>query len=357
MGRVGDTNVSYLSTDPLGSSVKAPAPDLSVIMPAHNEGCQLYSHLHQVCETLRGRHFEVVVVDDGSTDATGAEAERAAREGLPVRVVRHSFNEGKGAALITGFESAAGAIVAFLDSDLEIAPEYLLRLWEQMEATGAEVVVGIKQPGANQFPVARRVLSSGYRRLVAWLFGLSLSDTQTGIKFFRRAVLEISMPRVASGRFAFDLELLVAATRFGYRIAACPVSVTYHRTGGLGRMRAGHLGRLLADTLVIWYRASFWRWLEPSAATRGWMVAFVAGVLLLGIGIGKLLTPLILDTPLRQVFYFLALQFLPPLVRDWLLVIGGGGLMGLALIQLNKSLLNAFARTDREGLAGIVGKR
>ena len=357
MGRAGGTHLSHLTAGPLRSSFKAPAPDLSVIMPAHNEGCQLYSHLHQVCETLRHRQFEVVVVDDGSTDATGAEGERAARDGLPVRVVRHLFNQGKGAALVTGFASTTGAIVAFLDADLEIAPDYLLRLWEQMEATDAEIVVGIKQPGANQFPLTRRVLSGGYRRLVAWLFGLSLSDTQTGIKLFRRAVLEIALPHVTPGRFAFDLELLVAATRFGYRLAACPVPVAYHRTGGLGRMRAGHLGRLLADTLVIWYRASFWRWLEPSGATRGWMVAFVVGVLFLGVGIGKLLTPLVLETPVRQIFYFLALQFLPPLVRDWLLVIGGGGLMGLALIQLNKRLLNAFARTDREGLAGIVGKR
>jgi glycosyltransferase involved in cell wall biosynthesis len=328
-----------------------------VILPAYNEGVQIYANLRRVCETLHSHAYEVVVVDDGSADATFAESERAARDGLPVRVVRHPANRGKGAALITGFGVAAGELVAFLDADLEIAPEHLLHLWEQMQATGAEVVVGTKQPGANRFPPARRALSALYRRLVAVLFGLSLSDTQTGIKLFKRTVLETSVPRLGASRFAFDIELLVAATRFGYRIAECPVTTDYRRAGGLGRMRLGHLARLLADTLVIWYRASFWRWLQPSWSTRFWMVAFVAGILLLGVGLGKLITPLILESPVRQIFYVVALQFLPRALRDWLLVIGGGGLTVAALIQLNKSLLNAFARTDREGLAGIFQKR
>jgi hypothetical protein len=87
------------------------------------------------------------------------------------------------------------------------------------------------------------------------------------------------------------------------------------------------------------------------------MITFVAGIFLLGIGIGKLLTPVVLQPSLRQVVYYVALQFLPRTLRDWLLVIVGGGLWVLSLIQLNKSLLNAFARRDRDGLAGIWQKR
>ena len=88
-----------------------------------------------------------------------------------------------------------------------------------------------------------------------------------------------------------------------------------------------------------------------------WMITFVAGIFLLGIGIGKLLTPVILRPPLRQVVYVVALQFLPRTLRDWLLVGVGGGMLILSLIQLNKSLLDAFARRDHGDLAGIFTRK
>jgi len=266
-------------------------------------------------------------------------------------------NRGKGAALFHRFQFAAGDLVAFLDSDLEIAPEYVLRLRDVMLATGADVVIGTKTTGDSRFPLLRRLLSGVARGLVAWLFGLSVRDTQTGVKLFKREVLELAIPRLTVSRFAFDIELLVAATRFGYRIAECPVKTAYRRTGPLGRMGLRHLAGTLADMLAIYYRASFWRWLQPGWTTRLWMIAFVAGIFLLGIGMGKLLTPIVLQPPLRQIVYYAALQFLPRALRDWLLVIAGAGMLGVSLIQLNKSLLNAFARRDHGDLAGIFTRK
>jgi len=332
-------------------------PRLSVILPAYNESRHIYANLAQVCAALHGQDFEVIVVDDGSTDATLSESQRAAAAGLPVRVARQEVNRGKGAALFHGFQFAVGDPVAFLDSDLEIAPEYVLRLWEVMQAAGADVVIGTKKSGENRFPLLRRVLSQGYRRLVALLFGLSLNDTQTGIKLFKREVLEVAVPRLAVSRFAFDIELLVAVTRFGYRVVECPVKTAYHRAGSVGRIGLRQMAGMLWDTLAIYYRASFWRWLRPGWTTRVWMITFVLGLFLLGVGIGKLLTPLVLQPPLRQVMYVAALQFLPRALRDWLLVIGGGGMLVLSLIQLNKSLLSAFARRDHGDLAGIFTRK
>ncbi|MBF8283510.1 MAG: hypothetical protein HW378_2425 [Anaerolineales bacterium] len=332
-------------------------PRLSVILPAYNESRHIYANLAQVCAALHGQDFEVIVVDDGSTDATLSESQRAAAAGLPVRVARQEVNRGKGAALFHGFQFAVGDPVAFLDSDLEIAPEYVLRLWEVMQAASADVVIGTKKSGENRFPLLRRVLSQGYRGLVALLFGLSLNDTQTGIKLFKREVLEFAIPRLAVSRFAFDIELLVAVTRFGYRVVECPVKTAYHRAGSVGRIGLRQMAGMLWDTLAIYYRASFWRWLRPGWTTRVWMITFVLSLFLLGVGIGKLLTPLVLQPPLRQVMYVVALQFLPRALRDWLLVIGGGGMLVLSLIQLNKSLLSAFARRDHGDLAGIFTRR
>jgi len=327
---------------------------LSVILPARNEAHHLRENLQRVCEALSGQDLEVVVVDDGSDDATAACGESAAEAGLPVRTVRQPVNLGKGAALFRGFAESSGELVAFLDADLEIAPENVLRLVERLGASGADVVVGTRRGEPTGFPLPRRLLSGAFRRGVAFLFGLPVGDTQTGIKLFRREVLERVAPRMTTSRFAFDVELLVAATRFGYAIAECPVATSYGRDGGLGRLSPRHLLETGADALRIYYRASFWSWLNPGLFARFWMVVFVAGVFLFGIGVAKLLTPVVLHPPVRQVFRVLALQFLPPLLRDWLVFAGGALMVALSLVQLNKILLAAFARRDRGGLAGLL---
>ncbi len=325
---------------------------LSVILPARNEGHHIHANLLRVCGVLAGARAEVIVVDDGSEDATAAEALRAAEAGLPVHVVRLAENQGKGAALFRGFAEAKGEIVAFLDADLEIAPEQVLHLLQVLESSRAAVVVGTKT--GDGFPLARRLLSRVFRLAVSSLFGLSVRDTQTGIKLFRREVLEHVAPRMSVSRFAFDIELLVAATRFGYEVAECPVAAEFRREGGLGRMGLRQQLELLADCVRIYYRASFWSWLNPGPAARAWMIVFVLGVFLFGVGVAKLLTPVVLQPPVRQVFRLIALQFLPPLLRDWLVLVGGALMVLVSLVQLNKILLAAFARRDRAGLAGLL---
>ena len=159
---------------------------------------------------------------------------------------------------------------------------------------------------------------------------------------------------MSTSRFAFDIELLVAAARFGYTIVECPVPASFGRERRMGRMSLRSMAELLLDALRIYYRASFWSWLNPGAVARLWMLVFVLGVFLFGVGVGKLLTPVVLQPPLRDVFRVVALQFLPPLLRDWLVLLGGAAMVLVSLVQLNKILLSAFARRDRAGLAGLL---
>lgn len=332
-------------------------PSLSVILPAYNESEEIYANILRVCETLRGIDFEIVVVDDGSADKTYSEVKRAEDDGYPVQAILQKENGGKGAALFHGFKFASGERIAFLDADLEIAPEYLLNLLKVMDESGAGVVAGVKDMSENQFPWLRRTMSKTYKRSVSFLFGLAISDTQTGIKLFKREVLEATVPRLSISRFAFDIELLLAASRFGYEIVEYPVKIVFSRSGNLGRMNSSSIFGAFKDTFSIYIRASFWRWLEPSRSMQVWMLFFVIGIFFFGIGVGKLLTPVILQGSAKSVFHIIALQFLPIKLRDWLLLVGGLLLIFFGSIQLNKKLLEAFVRRDRgDDLAGIFRK-
>lgn len=331
-------------------------PELSVIMPAFNEGLHIRGSILRVCEALEGLRYEIIVVDDGSGDNTFAESQRAADEGHPVRAVRQETNRGKGASLFHGFEFSHGELVVFLDSDMEIAPENINKLIKVMQATNADVVAGVKDLQANQFPPLRRLMSRTYRSMVALLFGLTITDTQTGIKLFRRTVLADAIPRVSARRFAFDIELLVAASRFGYRIVEQPVEVNYHRSGGLGRMNLAAILSTFVDTLAIFYRASFWHWLNPGLLAQTWMGLFVLGVFLAGVGFAKLLTPTIPQGFAKQFFYIVLLQFIPSPLRDWLILMIGIVFVAISLLQLNKIVMSAFGKRDRNDLSGIKRK-
>jgi glycosyltransferase involved in cell wall biosynthesis len=332
------------------------SPVFSLIMPAFNEGRHIYENIVRVVDSLEDFDFEIIVVDDGSTDDTYTECQRAKADGLPVHPLRHETNKGKGASLFHGFDHSNGELVAFLDSDLEIAPENISKLLDIMRETKADVVAGVKDFQANQFPPLRRWMSRVYRGLVSFLFGLNITDTQTGIKLFRRQVLIDAIPRISARRFAFDIELLVAASRFGYKIVEQPVEVNYHRSGGLGRMNSAAILGTFLDTLAIFYRASFWHWLNPGLLAQIWMALFVLGVFLSGIGVAKLITPIIPQGAIKQVTYFILLQFLPASLRNWLVTIIGVLSVIFSLIQLNKIIMKAFAHHDRGDISGIMHK-
>jgi glycosyltransferase involved in cell wall biosynthesis len=238
---------------------------LSVLMPAYNEA---HSIAENVCETVETMHalgmdFEIVVIDDGSMDGTHAAAINALRAWPDhVRVVRCIRNEGKGNALICGACYSRGEYVAFLDADMDLHPEQLASFFAIMEATDADAVIGSKfHPDSTvDYPPLRRVYSFFYYVLVRSLFGLPVRDTQTGIKLFKRAVLDRVLPRVLVKRFAFDLELLANVHHFGFRIVEAPVTVNFMRV--CSRLRLKAVWHVFVDTLAIFYRMRILRYYD-----------------------------------------------------------------------------------------------
>ena len=192
-----------------------------------------------------------------------------------------------------------------------------------------------------------------YFELIRILFGLPIHDTQTGIKLFRYQVLADAFPRTRTTGYAYDLELLVAANRFGYHIAEGPIELDYQRD------QFGHIGlrSILAmtwETLGIYYRSSFWKWLRPANTTKLWLVAFVVGLVVTSFGIASALTYASLPAWTSKATYYLTLKFFPRVIRNILFIIGGSIICISAAIQLNKIILRAFAHSDEGDLAGIT---
>jgi glycosyltransferase involved in cell wall biosynthesis len=233
---------------------------VSILMPAFNESENIDRNLREVVDTFTrfADEFEVILIDDGSSDDTYLYAGRVSRE-FPgvVRVVRYDVNAGKGNALVAGASYVRGEYVVFLDADMDLHPSQLPVFFEIMERRNADAVVGSKWHPQSQvtYPPIRRVYSFGYFAITRMLFGLPLRDTQTGLKLFRTSLIRDVIPRVLSKRFAYDVELLAVAHRRGYRIVDAPVHLEYQRT--LGRLRLNAVWRTFLDTLAIFYRLNF----------------------------------------------------------------------------------------------------
>ena len=239
-------------------------PQVSVLMPAYNEGRRIRTNVLAVDRMLKsmGRSYEIVVVDDGSGDWTFEEAKKAARGRRHIAVKRVEVNQGKGWALKEAFRLCRGAWVVFLDSDLDIDPGQLELFFKIQQREGVDVVIGSKRHPDSKldYPLKRRIISAGYFFLVKLLFGLPIRDTQTGLKVFRAEALRRVFPKVLVKRYAFDLELLVLCHHYGFSIAEAPVIVNY-------RGKFGHIGlktifNIFWDTAAVFYRLRLKRYYD-----------------------------------------------------------------------------------------------
>ncbi len=204
---------------------------LSVIVPAYNEERCLEKNIGEFAAYLQRQDYdyEIIIVNDGSTDNTGAVARRLAQEIGGVRVIDNKENRGKGAAVREGLASALGDWRLFLDADNATTIDHIARAWPRFEH-GYDIVIGSRNPldapGAEQIirqPLWKRVLGILGNRLIQLFAVPGISDTQCGFKAFSaRAAREI-VPRLTIERWGFDIEMLVIGRNSGYKIAAIPV--------------------------------------------------------------------------------------------------------------------------------------
>jgi glycosyltransferase involved in cell wall biosynthesis len=225
--------------------------NLTVVIPVFNEASTIKQVLDRISEHVEDLH-EVIVVDDGSKDDTASICEEYARCESRVRLIRHSSNRGKTAALRTGFAECSGAIVIVQDADLEYDPREIPDIIAPIREGLADVCLGsrflIRRAGRVLY--YRHYLANKFLTFVSnILTDLNITDVETGYKAMRSEIARNLL--IESSGFGFEIEVIAKCQKLGARIFEVPISY-YGRTYQEGKK----IG--LKDGLdAVWYLLKF----------------------------------------------------------------------------------------------------
>jgi len=249
---------------------------VSVIVPAYKQQKTIKDDIRRIYNVMTKTRwdFEIIVVVDGFQDDTYKNAKELNL--AEVTVVGYPTNRGKGYAVRYGMARAVGDYIAFIDSGMDIDPNGISMILEHMEWYEADIIVGSKGHPASKvvYPWWRKIYSKGYYTVVRLLFGVKVRDTQTGLKVYKREVLEKVLPRLVVKKFAFDIELLSVANRLGFkRIFEAPVVINmdYRKSTFTALLFLDkEIQRILYDTISIFYRMYFLRYYDDKSK-RKWV--------------------------------------------------------------------------------------
>lgn len=195
---------------------------LSIVLPAYNEEEnveQAVEHVSEVAQTL-DREYEIILVNDGSSDRTG-EIGRQLQERVPnFRLVEHYPNRGYGGALKAGFYAAEGDLITFYPGDAQFDFGEIVRLLERLEGQDADIVCGYRAD--RQDTLIRKINAWGWNMVVRVFFGYLCRDIDCGFKLFRREVLD--HVNIVSDGAMIDTELLAGAKARGFSITEAPLT-------------------------------------------------------------------------------------------------------------------------------------
>jgi glycosyltransferase involved in cell wall biosynthesis len=195
--------------------------NVAALIPCYFES----KRIREVAARVKQQLDQILVVDDGSTDATESEARAAS-----VDVIRHTVNQGKGAAIKTGLRELAGRsgieYVLVLDGDGQHAPEEIPRFLAAANESHAPMLVGNRMTDTRTMPFVRKWTNHFMSSQISKVCGQWVPDTQCGFRMFHRDLLQ-AMVEIATTKFDYETEQLVVASRRGCKIAAVPISTIY----------------------------------------------------------------------------------------------------------------------------------
>lgn len=268
-----------MTTRPPESRSVEPRVDVSVLVPARDEAENLPEFLSLCARAFAGREerYEVIVVDDGSTDATPAVlADLAARFPF-MRTLRHRSGRGIADALRSGYLVARGDVLVFYPADLQFLPEDIPRLAAPVLAGTADMVTGRKQGKYD-----KALVSSVYNGLSRLLFHVPVRDLNN-VKAYRREIMDMQPARPDWHRY-----MIVLAAAQGFSVVEIPVPL-YPRRAGKSKFGVSRIPVGVLDMLSVWFELRFARKPLLMFGMLGagmFLVAAIAGVVLLTTGLG-----------------------------------------------------------------------
>ncbi len=245
-------------------SDQATAPGLSVFFPAYNDCGTIASLVITAVQSASKLtpNYEVIVVDDGSSDSTAQILSELARVYPRLKIVTHPVNRGYGGALRTGFASASKDVIFYTDGDAQYDPSEIELLWPMMTA-GVDLVNGYKISRSD--PLHRIVIGRIYHHTVRILFGLRVRDVDCDFRLLRRSIFD--RVRLEKNSGVICLEMMKKIQDAGFRIVEVPVH-HYHRAHGKSQFfNFRRVIRTGIDVLKLWYALVVQRTHERSPAT------------------------------------------------------------------------------------------
>jgi glycosyltransferase involved in cell wall biosynthesis len=223
---------------------------LSLFFPMYNEEGNIDQAVAAALAALAtvSAKYEVIVVDDGSRDRTGAIADRLAAANSRVRVIHHSVNRGYGAALRSGFQAASHALVILADGDNQFDLGELPVLVKALE--GFDVVSGYRI--TRRDPLIRRLYAFLYNRLARLLFDIPVRDVNCGFKIYRRSLLERLLPQLRSTGALINVEMLARARKLGATVTEVGVQHYRRETGRPTGGNPAVILRAFRELLRLW---------------------------------------------------------------------------------------------------------
>jgi glycosyltransferase involved in cell wall biosynthesis len=204
---------------------------ISLVIPAWNEETRILPFLRAIAHRVPidgSLSLEVLVVDDGSVDGTNLLV-RSFAKGIPwLRLLEHKRNEGKGAAIRTGWRESRGHWLAFVDADGAISVDDLFAAFELARFTHQGVFVGTRM--RERRPLLRKLAGIAFRFAVRMVLGQLAGDPQCGLKMIDRALYRAIEPELREKGYLFDLELLSLVRQRG--ISICEFPVTWREVAG-----------------------------------------------------------------------------------------------------------------------------
>ena len=234
-------------------------PEISVIVPVYN--CEhivarSMEYIQRVLDHL-STDYELIVVDDGSTDNTSHTVKSYCVRDARVKLMSYSPNRGKGYAVKQGVQLSRGEKIVFVDGDMDIKPPLLQSYIDALEESDLVVASKYHPDSRVNAPLLRRILSLGFHSLVRLALRIEITDTQAGLKGGRAKAFRQIFSKVLVKRYAFDAEMLAVASLLNCRIAEMPIDIELNN-----HFRVNEMIRMFIDIAGVAYRLMVVKWYQ-----------------------------------------------------------------------------------------------